>query len=53
MSVKIKLTRNAGGNEAGDTISVTAKAAENLIESGYAEEVKGRTTSKKTDDASD
>lgn len=52
MSVKIKLTRNAGGNKAGDTISVTPKAAENLIESGYAEEVKGRAP-KKADDASD
>ena len=30
MSVKIKLTRNAGGNKAGDTISVTPKAAANL-----------------------
>ena len=53
MSVKIKLTRNAGGNKAGDTIAVTPKAAENLIGSGYAEEVKGRTASKKTDDTSD
>lgn len=53
MSVKIKLTRNAGGNKAGDAITVTPKAAENLIESGYAEEVKGRTTAKKTEDTSD
>lgn len=50
MSVKIKLIRNAGGNKAGDTIAVTPKAAENLIESGYAEEVKGRTTGKKAED---
>jgi len=53
MSVKIKLTRNAGGNKAGDTITVTPKAAQNLIESGYAEEAKGRAASKKTDDTSD
>ncbi|HBD4848032.1 TPA: hypothetical protein KJY76_004039, partial [Shigella flexneri] len=42
MTVKIKLTRDAGGNKAGDTIAVTPKAAENLIDGGYAEEVKGR-----------
>ena len=50
MSVKIKLTRNAGGNQAGDTITATPKAAEHLIDTGYAEEVKGRTASKKADD---
>lgn len=51
MSVKIKLTRNAGGNKAGDTITVTPKAADSLITSGYAEEVKTRT--KKADDPSE
>lgn len=50
MSVKIKLTRNAGGNKAGDAITVTPKAAENLINSGYAEEVKGRASTKKAED---
>lgn len=48
MSVKIKLTRNAGGHQAGDTITATPKAAEHLIDTGYAEEVKGR--AKKAED---
>ncbi|WP_017829017.1 hypothetical protein [Microbacterium sp. UCD-TDU] len=51
MSVKIKLTRNAGGNQAGDTITTTPKAAEHLIDAGYAEEVKGR--AKKAEDTTD
>lgn len=53
MSVKVKLTRNAGGNKAGETIAVTPKAADNLIATGYAEEVKGRTAAKKAEDTSD
>lgn len=49
--MKIKLTRNAGGHKTGDTITTTPKVAAHLIDSGYAEEVKGR--AKKTDDAED
>lgn len=45
---KIKLTRNTGGNKAGDTIDVTPKTAVYLTAQGYAEEVKA-TRTKKTD----
>ena len=48
MTTKIKLTRNTGGHTKGDTITVTPKAADYLVEQGYAEEVKP-TRTKKTD----
>lgn len=50
MSVKIKLTTDLGGHKAGDTIDVSPKTAEYLVELEHAESVKGR-ASKKTDDA--
>ena len=50
MSTKIKLNTNLGGHNTGDTIDVTPKTAEYLIDNGYAEEAKGRAASKKADD---
>jgi len=40
MTTKIKLTRNTGGHTKGDTINVSAGAAQHLTGQGYAEEVK-------------
>ena len=40
MTIKIKLTRNTGGHTKGDTINVSAGAAQHLTGQGYAEEVK-------------
>lgn len=53
MTTKIKLTRNTGGHQAGDTITTTPGAAAHLIAAGYAEEAKTRTTKKTTDTTDD
>lgn len=47
---QVKLTRNAGGNKAGDTIEVTTGAADQLVANGYAEavEVKAKSTRPKS-----
>ncbi|QWY84651.1 hypothetical protein QEH34_gp63 [Microbacterium phage Footloose] len=52
MSTKIKINTNLGGRNTGDTIDVTPKTAEYLIDNGYAEAAKARAT-KKTDDTND
>jgi hypothetical protein len=50
MSTKIKITKNIGGHQAGDTITVTNKTADVLREAGVVEEKPARVASKKADE---
>jgi hypothetical protein len=49
----IKMTRNVAGHNAGDTINTTPKAAELLIEQGYAEAVDAPKPARKASTKSD
>lgn len=48
MSTKIKLATELGGHNIGDTIEVTAKAAEYLRDNGHVTDTRTKTASKDT-----